>query len=123
MVFVGWEVHGITSAVVPFVVGVNNLGSVGKKWNFVQQFITANAVLAHDCGFVRRQGPGFRRMRSGIAIFPTSWKTRSASNRVYMLARQAHGTGDANCEHRHSLRRSFDLVTLEAKRFRLKLQA
>jgi hypothetical protein len=112
MVFVGWEVHGDNQRVVPFVMGVNNLGSVGKKWNFVHQLITANAVLAHDSvSFGVRAAGAFGESPSSLR----HGRLRHEQSGLY--ARQAHGTGDANCEHRHSLRMSFDLVGLEAKRF------
>jgi hypothetical protein len=101
--------------------GVNNLGSVGKKWNFVHQLITANAMLAHDSVSSGVRGAGLSENAVGDRHLPYVMEDCSVSNRVYMLARQAHGTGDANCEHRHSLRMSFDLVGLEA--LRLKLQA
>jgi hypothetical protein len=67
--------------------GVNNLGSVGKKWNFVHQFITANAVLARDSVSSGVRGAGLSENAVGDRHLPYVMEDCSTSNRVYMRDR------------------------------------
>src|SRR6266851_2931510 len=62
------------------------------------------------------KGPGLRRMPSGMAIFPMSWRNAARAR----TARHGSGDGDAKC--RNALAMAFGLRVLQVERAAQRLE-
>src|SRR5882762_11811768 len=97
--FLATQTARISRAIPFFLVGINDVGSLGQKWNFAQHLIAVVTVLAHDADFFSRERSRLAQDAVRNGHFADVMQESAASDNANLFVGEAamtsHGDGES----------------------------